>query len=342
LISELPSATALRPIRLVARVTIATVAAALVVASTMNAMLGHTDVAILYALGAPLCLAGWGFARAGNDEAAIVLLSCVLLVVVTMTLYLSSLGVHDHAVIAYSGILLVTALTLSRRAFIAMACLTAVAGIGIFLLEIAGLTNSRLWRITGWPALVDFMLITGVIGGLGRFMNEALVGSLGDARRDMQLDPATGLPGRGRFIELSRQQLREAMAQGSVDALVLADLAGFRRVNHLVGHEAGDRILGEVARRLKEIDPGLLAGRVGDDEFGLLAVGLPDAGAARSLSDLVQATLCFDHAGVTIRVAVGLGCRPHNSGGVDALFMAADEALARAVARSTGTSAAAS
>ena len=88
---------AYRPMRMVARMAIVFATAGLVFFSTLNALLGYADVAIVLALGAPLGLASWGFARAGNDEAAIALLSFVLVVVITIILFLSSMGVHDRS-----------------------------------------------------------------------------------------------------------------------------------------------------------------------------------------------------------------------------------------------------
>ena len=167
------------PTAKIVRVAITVVTVALVFASSFNAALGQRDIAILLALAAPLGVASWGFARNGLHEAAVVLLSTVLVVVITMILALSPLGVHDPAVIAYSGVLLFNALLLSRRAFLMMVGLTVLSATLVFSAELLGLTKSMLGDLMGWPALADFLLLNAVIGGLGRVVAEVLLASLG-------------------------------------------------------------------------------------------------------------------------------------------------------------------
>src|SRR5262249_2956600 len=111
------------PMRAIVRVAVIVVTLALFAGSTLNAVVGHRDLAIVFALATPLGISAWGFARAGHNEAAIGLLCAVLTVVVTLVLVLTPLGVHDVAVIAYAGIVLAAALLLSRRAFYAISFL---------------------------------------------------------------------------------------------------------------------------------------------------------------------------------------------------------------------------
>ena len=54
----------------------------------MNAVLGHRDIAVVLALAAPLGVSAWGFVRAGHNEAALGLLCCVLVTVITLILVL--------------------------------------------------------------------------------------------------------------------------------------------------------------------------------------------------------------------------------------------------------------
>lgn len=66
-------------------------------------------------------------------------------------------------------------------------------------------------------------------------------------------DPLTGLPNRTLFLERLRQALGRARQRGpSRVAILLLDLDGFRAVNHQLGHDAGDRLLADVARRIEE------------------------------------------------------------------------------------------
>ncbi len=321
----------------IVRIAVIAVTVALVLGSGFNAVLGHRDVAVLFALAAPLGISAWGFARAGLHEAGVVLLSLVLVAVVSLTLYLSDMGIHDHAVIAYAGVLLFNALLLSRKFFIAMAVATLVAAAIVFILEFQGLTHSKIGRLTGWPALFDFLLITGLTGVLGRVVAEILFGSLGDAQASSIKDPVTGLSNRYRFLATMASRMRSADSD-TFGVLALADLDNFRRTNHVIGHVAADRILAEVARRVELVAPGALVGRLGDDEFALFALELATPEEAIRVAQSLSAALTFEHAGVSVRVGMGYAIFPRDANGVESLLVAADSSLADAKAQDSGKS----
>lgn len=323
------------PMGRIIRIAIMAVTVALVLGSSINAVLDHRDIAIVFALAAPLGISSWGFARAGQHEAAVVLLSSVLIAVVTLTLYLSPTGVHDHAVIGYAGVLLFNALLLSRRYFILMALLTLATATLVFSLEIFGLTNSQMGSLMGWPALFDFILITGLIGVLGRVVAEIMYGSLGDAQQSSIKDPVTGLSNRQRFLTQVASRMRAADSD-DVGVLALADIDNFRRINHVVGHAAADRILTEVAKRVTALSPGALVGRVGDDEFAIFAQDLAGEADAKDLARRLASALTFEHLGVSVRAAVGFAMFPRDSHGIDALMMAADSSVRDAKTQASG------
>ncbi|QJR14863.1 GGDEF domain-containing protein [Usitatibacter palustris] len=306
------------------RIAIATVTIALVFASSMNAALGLRDIAILYALGAPLGVSAWGFARVGHHEAAVVLLSLVLTTVTTLTLYMSPFGVHDVAVVTYSGVLLFNALLLSRPHFLSMAAIVLLVGTMVFVLDAMGLTESKLPG--SWKPLLDFVLITGVVGGLARTVAEILYGSLGDAQQHAIKDPVTGVSNRQRFMGQAQARIR-AMPADEFGVLALVDIDNFRRINHVVGHTAADRILAEVARRAQTVLPGVLVGRVGDDEIAVLALGMERLTEVESFVHRLHATLCFEHMGVSLTTTLGKALVPSEGKGIDALMMVADAAL---------------
>ncbi|MDQ1184322.1 putative bifunctional diguanylate cyclase/phosphodiesterase [Agrobacterium larrymoorei] len=88
-----------------------------------------------------------------------------------------------------------------------------------------------------------------------------------DMQRMAAQDPLTGL--------FNRRGLRDAFRQSSgtdqLGCLMLVDLDGFKSVNDAYGHESGDQILLEVARRLKDVaTPGAILARIGGDEFAIL------------------------------------------------------------------------
>lgn len=313
----------------IVRVAVVVVTLALFLGAMLNAMFGPRDVAVMLALATPLGISAWGFARAGHNEAAMALLCCVLVTVVTLILILTPLGFHDVAITAYSGVVLVGALLLSRRAFVAIAGLTVFAATTAFLFERLGHSRSLISEHTGWPQFVEFALIIGVFAILGRFAAEKLFGSLAEAHRAAIHDGVTGLLNRPGFIAGASNRLTEVRARGGNAVLVLADLDSFRRVNLVIGHAAADNVLAEAGRRaaLCGGEGECLSGRVGDDEFAVLCTGIAEEEAA-AFARSVHESLNFDYLGVSVRSAAGYSRFPRDAHGIEALMLAAESGLA--------------
>lgn len=313
------------PMTAIVRVAIAVVTIALFVGSTVNAMNGQRDLAIAFALATPLGISAWGFARAGHNEPALALLSCVMIVVVTLVLIMSPLGVHDPALSAYGGIVLLGALLLSRRAFLALAVLAVLAVTTAFVLEMNGLTRSHIGG-ADYAGFGEFLVIFIVFAIMGRYCAEVLFGRIGAVVSARANDPLTRLANRPGFLEGAARRLK---APG-VAALVIADVDNFRRVNVVIGHRAADELLAEISRRFAAVAGPHLAGRVGDDEFALLAAGLPDDAAAEAMAREVHRALRFEHSGVTVRSSVGFARSPRDAHGIESLLLAAEGWLTRA------------
>lgn len=91
-------------------------------------------------------------------------------------------------------------------------------------------------------------------------------------------DPLTGLANRAVFNEVLAESLQEPRLK-TVDVLLL-DLDDFKEVNDILGHQAGDDMLVEVARRLRGCVPTAdVVARLGGDEFVVLLTACPDADA---------------------------------------------------------------
>jgi len=319
------------PLTSIVRLAVIAVTLALFLGSTLNAVMGQRDLAVVFALATPLGISAWGFARAGHNEAAVVLLCTVLTAVVTLVLVLNPLGVHDVALSAYGGVILVGALLLSRRNFYILAALTIAAAAAAFILELNGMTRSHIARYTSWAQLVEFLVIIGVFATLGRAAAEALFGSLGDTYRATVDDPVTGLRSRAGFLTLGSNLLRAGAKQGSVlGILVLADLDHFRRVNVVIGHRAADEVLRETSARLAKAAGQQLLGRIGDDEFAVLAMGLADEQAMVAFARSIHAALSFEFSGVSVRASVGYARFPRDANGIESLLLAAEGSLTSA------------
>jgi len=319
------------PMTAIVRMAVIVVTLALFLGSTLNAVSGQRDLAVLFALATPLGISAWGFARAGHNESAIVLLCCVLITVVTMVLILSPLGVHDVAITAYGGIVLVGALLLSRRAFYALLGLVLIAASVAFGMDLNGLTRSVVTRYDSWASYVEFFVIIAVFATLGRRSAEILFGSVGDAHRATIDDPVTGFANRPGFLAQAAVKLKSMQGSPTCSVLVLADLDAFRRVNIVIGHRAGDGVLREAAERVrKATGGGHLLGRIGDDEFGVLGLGLTDQTLAEEFARAVHEALQFEFSGVSVRASVGYARFPRDAHGIESLLLAAEGSLTRA------------
>jgi diguanylate cyclase (GGDEF)-like protein len=134
------------------------------------------------------------------------------------------------------------------------------------------------------------------------------MGELVTADRDSVLDALTGLANRSYFVE----QLERALAGGTDGLAVFCiDLDRFKLVNDSLGHDAGDQLLIEVARRLREtLRAGDTIARLGEDEFTILCEDCHDAGTARviarRLNDVLSAPVRLDDRQVYTSGSIGV------------------------------------
>jgi len=148
------------------------------------------------------------------------------------------------------------------------------------------------------------------------------------ALKAMQLaltDPLTGLGNHRHFHERLQRELAAADESGNALSLCLVDIDDFKGVNDHHGHPVGDRVLGQVASRLRQ---GGESFRLGGDEFAVLLPGLDDRSAiavARSIVERVSAAQIEQVGNVT--VSAGVASYPIQGAGRDELIRLADSAL---------------
>lgn len=154
-------------------------------------------------------------------------------------------------------------------------------------------------------------------------------------------DTLTGLPDRRRF----RQELDRALAARHADrhhlALFVIDIDHLRATNHAHGHDAGDQLLIEVARRLQGVaDGNALVARIGSDEFGILARQCRSQTAAAQIAeailDAVHGPVFQDDRLINCEISVGYALATPQDGDFTKLFGKADLALAQAKAAGGG------
>ncbi|WP_425281741.1 putative bifunctional diguanylate cyclase/phosphodiesterase [Streptomyces puniciscabiei] len=164
-------------------------------------------------------------------------------------------------------------------------------------------------------------------------------------------DPLTDLPNRALFTRRVQQAVsgRRATDRGTAllgTAVLFIDLDGFKAVNDTIGHQAGDELLVQAARRLQDaVRHGDTASRLGGDEFAALIVGdgTRDRAARErnilELADRLRVTLSQPYAidGSDVRVNASIGVAFAEPGlGAGELLRNADLAMYRAKAAGKG------
>ncbi len=162
------------------------------------------------------------------------------------------------------------------------------------------------------------------------------------ARAEEQLrDPLTGLPNRQWLLERTWSALEDAESIGTRSALVLIDLDRFRAVNDTLGHLAGDRLLLQIAERLRLALPrGAEAARLGGDEFAVL---LPHTDSttsaqqvARHLVAELSSPLDLDGLTLVLEASAGVAVYPDHALDAEGLLRRADVAMYQAKRDRTG------
>jgi len=145
-------------------------------------------------------------------------------------------------------------------------------------------------------------------------------------------DGLTGLANRGLFHDRLHQALRLGGREKHGVAVMIMDLDRFKEINDTLGHQSGDRVLQETARRLtrtlRETDT---IARLGGDEFAILMPNVPDPAVSLSVADKIRQALNqpFMVQGLTldVRTSIGIALYPAHGKDPETLIQRADIAM---------------
>jgi diguanylate cyclase (GGDEF)-like protein len=176
--------------------------------------------------------------------------------------------------------------------------------------------------IAGLVCNLLFLLVMGRMTGLVRAQRHAAI-----------TDGLTGLRSRRFFEQALQAESVRAAKSGTELSLLLLDIDHFKAVNDTYGHHAGDRVLVEVAHRLRGlVRPGDLVARYGGEEFAVLLPGASPA-TAREIAERVRRGVGTAPIAIgsdrlhQVTVSVGVSGMPWVCADTDELVLAADRAL---------------
>jgi diguanylate cyclase (GGDEF)-like protein len=149
-------------------------------------------------------------------------------------------------------------------------------------------------------------------------------------------DSLTGLPNRRLFVDRLEQALRRIRRRKEIGLAVLfMDLDGFKVINDSLGHDTGDRLLAEVAERLRGcLRPEDTLTRFGGDEFTVLVedVRASDdaAGVAERIVEELREPFTVDGRELYVAASIGVGLTSDGTKGSEELLREADTSMYRA------------
>lgn len=155
-------------------------------------------------------------------------------------------------------------------------------------------------------------------------------------------DTLTALPNRLLLQERLHQALLQHRRHGTPCALMFLDLDNFKQVNDTLGHDVGDRLLQEVARRLnRTIRESDTVARLGGDEFVILLYGIEHTSKAAQLAEKIITLLStpaqIGHHSLPLSVSIGIALTPEDGSDSITLKKHADMAMYKAKAAGKNT-----
>jgi diguanylate cyclase (GGDEF)-like protein len=220
--------------------------------------------------------------------------------------------------------------------------------VGLSVDEQMAAAHAQKTQYLTWAALIS-IAVTVLAGVLGRMSWQLLEGrrlasetKLANAQRVEYLayhDGLTGLPNRSMFSKLLAKSIGEASRYNRQLAVAFLDLDRFKQINDTLGHEAGDKLLQEVALRLRACvrDSDTVA-RLGGDEFVVLLPEVADGKYAALVAQkiLVQIAREFMLLGQEFHVTASIGISIYPQDGLDEQTLTKNADIAMYQAKAEG------
>jgi diguanylate cyclase (GGDEF)-like protein/PAS domain S-box-containing protein len=187
-----------------------------------------------------------------------------------------------------------------------------------------------------WVTLATNPIFDGDGGYLGAL---ALVSDITATRASTELiwqqanyDSLTALPNRHMFQDRLAQEVKKARREGVLLGLLFIDLDGFKQVNDSLGHDQGDLLLAEAARRIGAcVRASDTVARLGGDEFTVILTGLEQISAVERIAQAILARLerpfTLGMAQPSVTASIGISVFPSDASSPEALLRNADQAM---------------
>ncbi|MFC4524208.1 EAL domain-containing protein [Cupriavidus pinatubonensis] len=151
-------------------------------------------------------------------------------------------------------------------------------------------------------------------------------------RHQANFDALTDLPNRRLFFERLEQEIGRSRGTQDVLALLFIDLDRFKEVNDTLGHDQGDLLLLEAARRIAaSVRASDTVARLAGDEFTVILPAVGDAGVAGGIAEAIlqQIAAPYRLAGelVVVSASIGVATYPKDADNAEALLVYADHAM---------------
>ncbi|MGK5681970.1 diguanylate cyclase domain-containing protein [Actinoplanes sp. URMC 104] len=215
------------------------------------------------------------------------------------------------------------------RSYVALPLMSAQGPVGMIL--VGDSTATRDWTSRD-RLLADQLSVEGALIVDSAGMRQAAQAHVAELSHQAFHDSLTGLPNRTHLIERAERAVRDAAGAHGRVALLMLDLNGFKQVNDTAGHQAGDVLLQQVAKRLLgAVRDDDVVCRLGGDEFAILLTRDPDEAASSAVAfricDRLREPFTIDGRELSVGGSVGIALYPDDATDYETLMKRADSAM---------------